>query len=131
MGPASHLAVKEPHAGLISCETEFKERKPSANESELLSLMTMIILLEYAYPAICSYTKFTIGVIIETSSGDVRYTASKKAIPLTCSDVKLNTDGCAKGCPGAAGFSGLWRDICGNWLALLGMRALIQLLGLN
>lgn len=45
------------------------------------------------------------------------------------SGVKLNTDGCAKGCPGAAGFGGLETFVVIGWLALLGMRALI--LGLN
>jgi hypothetical protein len=79
---------KELHPGLLSCEIDFVKPYPSCNDLDLLSLATMSLLIEFAYPAIRGYSKFTIAPTIITTSGDVSFTAGP-AIPLTSSDGNL------------------------------------------
>lgn len=81
--------AKDLHPGLMSCAIHFKKDKyPVASDVELLSLEVMMLLIEYAYPAINGYSKFTIAPTIRTSSGDISFTAGP-AISLTCSDGNL------------------------------------------
>lgn len=80
---------KDPHPGLIIAIHNFKEPYPLVTEISLLRLATMDLLIQFAYPKLCGYAKFTISLTMIQSYGEeITYTLGP-AIPLTSEDCQL------------------------------------------
>jgi len=71
---------KEPHPGLIIAKLDFKKPYPSVSDIDFLSIATMGLLEEFAYPALDGYGKFTVSYTIRISYGEVSFTIGP-AIP--------------------------------------------------
>lgn len=79
----------DPHPGLIIASHYFSEPYPLVNEIDLLSLATMDLLIQFVYPSLSGYGKFTISLTFKRSYGeDISFTLGS-AIPLTYQDCKL------------------------------------------
>ncbi len=65
----------EPHPWLICCTMSFRKPYPTSDDIEFFALATMELLIEYVYPAIDGYCKFTVAPAVRTSSGEVTFTA--------------------------------------------------------
>ena len=77
---------QDPHDGLIIASHHFNEPYPIVNDITLLSLCTMDLLVQFAYPCISGYGKFTISfTMIRTYGVEISFTLGE-AIPLTYSD---------------------------------------------
>lgn len=80
---------QDPHPGLIIASHHFFEPYPLVNEIDLLCLATMDLLIQFAYPSLSGYGKFTISFTMKRSYGeDISFTLGP-AIPLTDQDSKL------------------------------------------
>jgi hypothetical protein len=81
--------LQDPHPGLIIASHQFSEPYPLVNEIDLLSLGVMDLLIQFAYPSLSGYAKFTISFTMKRSSGeDISFTLGP-AIPLTYPDGQL------------------------------------------
>jgi hypothetical protein len=80
---------QDPHQGLIIATHHFSEPYPLVNEIELLSLATMDLLIQFAYPSLSSYGKFTISLTMKRSYGEEITFTLGPAIPLTYQDGTL------------------------------------------
>lgn len=76
----------DPHDGLIIASHHFNEPYPLVNDITLFSLSTMDLLVQFAYPCISGYAKFTISFTIKRSYGDDISFTLGAAIPLTYED---------------------------------------------
>lgn len=77
---------QEPHPGLMIASHHFIEPYPLVNEIDLLSSSIMDLNIQYSYPTIESYAKFTILYTMKRSySEEVTFTLGQ-AIPLTTQD---------------------------------------------
>lgn len=63
---------QDPHPGLIIASHHFFEPYPLVNEIYLLSLATMDLLIQFAYPSLSGYGKFTISFTMKRG-GDLIY----------------------------------------------------------
>lgn len=80
---------QDPHPGLIIATHHFFEPYPLINEIDLLCLATMDLLIQFAYPSLSGYGKFTISLTVMRSFGvEITFTLGP-AIPLTYQDCKL------------------------------------------
>jgi len=79
----------DPHPGLIIASHHFVEPYPLINEIDLLCLATMDLLIQFAYPSLSGYGKFTISVTMKRSYGEEISFTLGSAIPLTSQDGKL------------------------------------------
>ncbi|KAL3516293.1 hypothetical protein ACH5RR_023195 [Cinchona calisaya] len=77
---------QDPHDGLIIAFHHFKEPYPLIEDISLLSLCTMDLLVQVAYPCISGYGKFTISFTM--MKNDISYTLGA-ALPLTYEDGNL------------------------------------------
>lgn len=78
-----------PHPGLIIATHYFIKPYPIINENSLLTNATMDLLIQFAYPAILGYAKFTITfTMLRSFEVEVPFTLGP-AIPLTDLDEKL------------------------------------------
>lgn len=84
--PPTHL---DPHPGLIIASHYFIKPYPLVNDVDLICLATMDLLIQFAYPPLLGYGKFTISYTLKRSHGVERNFALGKAIPLTYQDNKL------------------------------------------
>lgn len=76
----------DPHPSLIIGTHHFNVPHPHVNETHLLSLATMDLLNQFAYPSVSGYSKFTISLRVNKSYGeDITFTIGN-AIPLTRDD---------------------------------------------
>lgn len=82
-------AHQEPHPGLMIASHNFREPYPLVNEIDLLSLATMDLLNQFAYPALSGYGKFTITFTMMRSYWEEISFTIGEAIPLTYMDGKL------------------------------------------
>ena len=80
---------QDPHPGLIIATHHFVEPYPNLTEIELLSLSTMSLLIQFAYPSLSGYGKFTISLTMKRSAGLEITSTIGPAIPLTYEDCKL------------------------------------------
>ena len=80
---------QDPHPGLIIASHHFFEPYPLVNESDLLCLATMDLLIQFAYPSLSGYGKFTISLTMKRSYGEEISFTLGPAIPLTYQDCKL------------------------------------------
>lgn len=80
---------QDPHPGLIIASHHFFEPYPLVNETDLLSLATMDLLILFAYPPLSGYGKFTISFTMKRSYGEEISFTLGPAIPLTYQDCKL------------------------------------------
>lgn len=89
---------QDPHPALIIASHHFDEPYPLVNETDLLSLAIMDLLIQFAYPFLSGYAKFTISYtmmqsygeeISSTNGGDEVSFTIGPAIPLTDQDCKL------------------------------------------
>lgn len=80
---------QDPHPGLIIASHHFKEPGFLINEIDLLSVATMDLLNQFAYPPLSGYGKFTISFTMKRSSGEEISFTIGPAIPLTYPDGKL------------------------------------------
>ncbi|CAA2953967.1 DNA-dependent RNA polymerase [Olea europaea subsp. europaea] len=79
----------DPHPGLIIATHHFSEPYPLVNEVDLLCLATMDLLIQFAYPSLSGYGKFTISfTMIDSYKGEFTFTLAP-AIPLTDQDGDL------------------------------------------
>lgn len=78
-----------PHPGIIIASHHFSEPYPLINEIDLLSLATMDLLIQYAYPYLSGYGKFTVSFTMKRSYGEEITFTIGPAIPLTHLDCKL------------------------------------------
>ncbi|KAL0284736.1 UNVERIFIED_CONTAM: hypothetical protein Scaly_2840700 [Sesamum calycinum] len=83
---------KDPHPGFIIATHHFKDPYPMVNEIDLdlLCNATMDLLIQFAYPSLSGYGKFTISYTISPSYGlwgELTFTLDN-AIPLTDQDNK-------------------------------------------
>lgn len=77
---------QDPHPGLIIASHHFFEPYPLVNEIDLLCLAIMDLLIQFAYPSLSGYGKFTISFTMKRSYGeDISFTLGH-AIPLTSQD---------------------------------------------
>lgn len=76
----------DPHPSLIIGTHHFNEPHPLVNETHLLSLATMDLLKQFAYPSISGYSKFTISIRVLKSYGEEITFTIGNAIPLTMDD---------------------------------------------
>jgi len=83
-----HTTLRDPHPGLIIALHDFKEPYPLVNETDLLSLATMDLLIQFAYPSLSGYGKFTISFTMRRSYGEEITFTLGPAIPLTNEDGK-------------------------------------------
>lgn len=87
--------LKEPHPGLLIATHHFRSPYPQCNEISLLSLVTMDLLIQFCYPILSGYSKFTIiysikrsyggppsNTINQSNSEEITFTTGS-AIPLT------------------------------------------------
>jgi hypothetical protein len=80
---------QDPHPGLIIASHDFNEPYPIINDIDLLSLTTMDLLIQFAYPSLSGYGKFTISFTMKRShSVETTFTLGP-AIPLTYQDCNL------------------------------------------
>ena len=80
---------QDPHPGLIIASHHFFEPYPLVNEIDLLCLATMDLLIQFAYPSLSGYGKFTISFTMMRSYGEEFTFTLCSAIPLTYQDCKL------------------------------------------
>jgi DNA polymerase type B, organellar and viral len=80
---------QDPHPGLIIASHHFFEPYPLVNEIDLLNLATMDLLIQFAYPSLSGYGKFTISFTMKRSYGEEISFTLGPAIPLTYHDCKL------------------------------------------
>ena len=80
---------QDPHPGLIIATHNFVYPFPLINEIELLSLSIMSLLIQFSYPSLSGYGKFTISLTMKRSAGDEISSTIGPAIPLTYEDCKL------------------------------------------
>lgn len=80
---------EDPHLGLIISSHHFIEPPPLINEIDLLCLATMSLLIQFAYPSLSGYGKFTISFTMKRSYGEEISFTIGPAIPLTYPDGKL------------------------------------------
>lgn len=79
---------KDPHPGLIIAIHHFFEPYPLAQEIDLLSISTMDLIIQFVYPKLSGYAKFTISFTMKQDYGEeITYTLGS-AIPLTYEDSK-------------------------------------------
>jgi len=78
-----------PHPCLIIASYYFNEPYPLINEIALLSLTTMDLLNQFAYPSLSGYGKFTISLTMKRSFGEEITFTLCQAIPLTYMDCNL------------------------------------------
>jgi len=82
--------VLDPHPGFILATHHFREPYyPGIDEIELLSLATMDLLNQYAYPSLSGYGKFTISLTMNLSYGEEITFSAGSSIPLTTHDDQL------------------------------------------
>lgn len=79
---------QDPHPGLIIALHHFKEPYPLVNEIDLLCHATMDLLIQFAYPSLSAYGKFTISYTMKRSYGEEISLTIGPAIPLTYQDCK-------------------------------------------
>lgn len=87
----SETTVLDPHPGLIIATHKFSGSPcyPCIDEIGLLSLATMDLLNQYAYPSLSGYAKFTISLTIRQPYGEeIRFTIGT-SIPLTTNKDQL------------------------------------------
>ena len=77
---------QDPHPWLIIASHRFCEPYPLVNEIDLLSLATMDLLNQFAYPSLSGYGKFTISITMNRSCGEEISFTLGDAIPLTTQD---------------------------------------------
>lgn len=75
--------VQDPHPGLIIAVHNLSKPYPIVNETSLLSLAVMDLIIQYAYPSILGYSKFTISLTVKISYGEMVTFTLGTAIPLT------------------------------------------------
>lgn len=80
---------QDPHPGLIIASHYFFEPYPLVNNISLLCLATMDLLIQFAYPSLSGYGKFTISFTMMRSYGEEISFTLGPAIPLTYQDCKL------------------------------------------
>ena len=80
---------QDPHPGLIIASHHFKEPYPLVSEIDLLCLVTMDLLIQFAYPSLSGYGKFTISYTLKRSYGEEISFTIGPAIPLTYQDCQL------------------------------------------
>lgn len=80
---------QDPHPGLIIASHHFFEPYPLVNEIDLLSLVTMDLLILFAYSSLSGYGKFTISFTMKRSYGEEISFTLGPAIPLTYHDCNL------------------------------------------
>ena len=90
-GPSTERRLNHPHPGLIIAEQYFDSRNPPlVTEFQFLSLETMDLLNEYAYPSLSGYAKFTITMTVMPDRKVNEFTSTiGPAIPLTYQDSSL------------------------------------------
>ena len=77
---------QDPHPGLIIASHHFSEPYPVINDVDLLTLASMDLLIQFAYPRLSGYAKFTITCSLIRSYGvEIPFTLGP-AIPLTTQD---------------------------------------------
>ncbi|KAM3300942.1 hypothetical protein P3S67_015442 [Capsicum chacoense] len=85
----------DPHPGFIIAIHHFKEPYALVNECDLLSISTMDLLIQFAYPSLSGsnslscYGKFTISFTMKRTYGEEITFTLGNAIPLTHEDGKL------------------------------------------
>lgn len=80
----------DPHPGLIIASQHFSEPYPLLVEFDLVSLVTMDLLILYVYPSLSGYGKFTIILTIKRFLGGDEFSFSiGPAIALTSLDCQL------------------------------------------
>lgn len=79
----------DPYPGLIIASHRFCEPFALVNDIDLLSLTTMDLLIQFAYPSLDGYGKFTIIFEMKRSYGEVFTFTLGEAIPLTTQDCEL------------------------------------------
>lgn len=80
---------QDPHPGLIIARHDFSKPYPLVNEIDLISLATMDLLTQFAYPYLSGYGKFTISYTMKRSYGEEISFTLGAAIPLTYQDGEL------------------------------------------
>ena len=80
---------QDPHPGLIIASHHFIEPYPLVNDIDLLCLATMDLLIQFVYPSLSGYGKFTISYTMKRSYGEEISFTLGHAIPLTYQDCKL------------------------------------------
>lgn len=75
--------VQDPHPGLIIASHHFCAPYLIVNETDLLSLAVMDLLMQYVYPSQLGYCKFTISLTVQVSHGELITFTLENAIPLT------------------------------------------------
>lgn len=80
---------QDPHPGLIIAEHNFFEPYPLINDVDLLSLLIMDLLIQFVYPSLSGYGKFTISFTMKRSYGEELTFTLGSAIPFTYQDCKL------------------------------------------
>lgn len=76
---------KDPHPGLIIATHHFKDPYPIVSEIDLLCHATMDLLIQFAYPSLSGYGKFTISYTMLRYGEEISFTIGA-AIPLTYED---------------------------------------------
>jgi hypothetical protein len=79
---------QDPHPGLIIASQHFLDPYPLINENDLLCLAIMDLLIQFVYPSLSGYGKFTISFIMMRDGEEISFTIGP-AIPLTYQDCKL------------------------------------------
>nr|YP_010127582.1 DNA-polymerase-like [Bougainvillea spectabilis]QPP04906.1 DNA-polymerase-like [Bougainvillea spectabilis] len=80
---------QDPHQGLIIATHHFSDPYPLINDIDLLCLATMDLLIQFAYPSLSGYAKFTLTfTMIRSNEEEISFTLGS-AIPLTHQDGKL------------------------------------------
>nr|CBJ20672.1 hypothetical protein [Beta vulgaris subsp. maritima] len=89
LGCIENTFERNPHGGLILAGCSYREPYPLVNQTDLLCLTAMDLLIQYAYPAIAGYSKFNVLFTMKRSYGvDITFTIGN-AIPLTLEDGNL------------------------------------------
>jgi hypothetical protein len=79
----------DPHPGLILASHHFNDPYPLIDEVDLLTLSTMDLLIQFVYPLLSGYAKFTISFTMKRSGGvEISFTLGP-GIPLTYEDGSL------------------------------------------
>nr|UYK51798.1 hypothetical protein [Paphiopedilum micranthum] len=85
----SRTTQENPHPGLIIASQNFSEPYPLVNDINLLSVSVMDLLIQFAYPSLFGYGKFSISFTMMRSYGvEISFTLGN-AIALTYQDCKL------------------------------------------
>lgn len=79
----------DPHPGLIIATHHYLEPYPLINDVDLISMTTMDLLIQYAYPSISGYCKFTICLTMKRSYGEEISFTLGKARPLAYKESTL------------------------------------------